>query len=189
MRLDEATTDPTMPDAFETTSGLYSVTRRNVTVLGVDGGRFRQVVAEYGLDKLGDQTPYFTVTGAAWSARPGRMAAEPDMCGQLHGIIRRVFPSLADVIALHLSDPDGVPLHALANGWYWYGNGHEPYPAQWTGLTGPQRAASYLRAPHLDYFDAGLDRAGFEDRANLLRSEWSREASAAIVRHNLPVPS
>ncbi len=41
------------------------------------------------------------------------------MFGCLHRETLSVFPQLKPIIALHLSDSDGVPMHAGANGWYW----------------------------------------------------------------------
>lgn len=41
--------------------------------------------------------------------------------GAVHDLIARYFPDLAPVIALHLSDDEGVPMHAVANARYWLG--------------------------------------------------------------------
>jgi hypothetical protein len=63
----------------------------------------------------GNAKPYFSVTGEiASTSRRGIISA-----GALHREILKTWPSLAKVVALHLSDADGVPLHAEANGWYW----------------------------------------------------------------------
>lgn len=39
--------------------------------------------------------------------------------GCLHGSILKARPDLAPLVALHLSDDTGAPMHAEANGWYW----------------------------------------------------------------------
>lgn len=39
--------------------------------------------------------------------------------GCLHGAILKTRPDLAPLVALHLSDDTGQPMHAEANGWYW----------------------------------------------------------------------
>jgi hypothetical protein len=59
--------------------------------------------------------PYFTLTYT--SHRKGF----PNQCysgGAGHDEILKHYPKFADLAALHLSDIDGVPMHAEANGWY-----------------------------------------------------------------------
>lgn len=67
-----------------------------------------------GLHKLdGNKLPYFSVTAdlvVRWRT---------ESCGGLHREIAQVFPELVPVIAMHLSDSRGVPMHAEANGWYY----------------------------------------------------------------------
>jgi hypothetical protein len=52
--------------------------------------------------------PYFSVTGETKHS-----------CGCLHDEILKSRPDLKPLVDLHLSDLDGVPMHAEANGWYW----------------------------------------------------------------------
>ena len=66
-----------------------------------------------GLQKIGEQTPYFTLT--AEISTDGHEIAG----GCMHEEILKHFKFLADLAALHLSDENGVPMHAEANGWYW----------------------------------------------------------------------
>lgn len=42
-------------------------------------------------------------------------------CGAIHEIILAHFPELAPLVEVHLSEPDGVPMHAEANARYWCG--------------------------------------------------------------------
>jgi hypothetical protein len=71
-------------------------------------------------DERGGCTPAFSVTGEEWLARkPGKFRREPDCVGCIHDIALECFPQLADVVALHLSDVEGVPMHGVANAWYW----------------------------------------------------------------------
>jgi hypothetical protein len=167
-----------------TTYRLLKAERRNIQA---GGERFRLVRAEYGLRQLDDQRPYFTVTGEAWAPGNNRRS-DPDVCGCIHDIVGEIFPDLHDLIRLHLSDVDGVPMHAHANGWYWFsdydGRGGTTPPADWQGLTGAQRAERYLRAP-AGHFDGVSTREQFDARVETLREQWRGEAGAIIDRHVL----
>jgi hypothetical protein len=175
------TTAPiTTRKAESTPAMIHTVARRNV---GAAGNRFSRLTVSYGLQKIGDQTPYFTVTGSGWYGR----RQEPDLSGPIHDVIVAAFPRLADIIALHLSDVDGVPMHAKANGWYWYsdndGRGVGHVSGSWALLTPLQRAENYLRAPGM--FRPGLDRAEFDAHVEALRLTWLVQATDAISTHNL----
>jgi hypothetical protein len=185
-------TDTTTHEAEATPAAMHTVARRQVVA---NGERFRLLTATYGLHKIEAQSPYFTVTGEGWISRPGPMRADdPDVGGAIHSTIAAAFPRLSDLIALHLSNVDGVPMHAEANGWYWYASadrdGDDPLhvPEQYRGLTGSQRAESYLHAP-AGYFPPGLARTGFDALVDGLRLGWLAEAQAAIAAHNLIVPT
>lgn len=60
----------------------------------------------------GNSSPYFSLTATTW--RNGR----EDCAGCMHETILRYFSELGDLAALHLSDIDGKPMHAVTNGWY-----------------------------------------------------------------------
>ena len=42
-------------------------------------------------------------------------------CGAIHDTILKHFPELSPIVKVHLSEPDGVPMHAEANARYWCG--------------------------------------------------------------------
>jgi hypothetical protein len=65
----------------------------------------------------GNHAPYFSITGAVFDAKIHR-GDTITRCGCLHDEILEHFPSLAALVALHLSDINGKPMHAEANGWY-----------------------------------------------------------------------
>ena len=70
-----------------------------------------------GLEHLrGNARPHFSLT--CWEYAPHNRNVECSG-GCAHGLILRHWPELADLAALHLSDDDGVPMHAEGNGWYW----------------------------------------------------------------------
>lgn len=75
------------------------------------------VKAEGGLHFIrGNQLPHFTLTKDAYRL------GFPNQCqsgGCDHETILKIWPRFSDLAALHLSDINGVPMHAESNGWYW----------------------------------------------------------------------
>lgn len=75
----------------------------------------------------GNSLPYFSVGADIY--RPGGRDIEAGGC--LHREVLSLWPDLAPIVALHLSDSNGVPMHAMANGWYqlagYYGGADERY--------------------------------------------------------------
>lgn len=82
----------------------------------------------------------------------------------------------------------GAPLHAEANGWYWYsdydGKGIAYVPAEWRELAPRQRAARYLRATDEELTAAeeaagvqphGMSREQFRAFVDSLRPRWAIE--------------
>jgi len=67
------------------------------------------------LHKIGDQKPYFSLTGRIV------INGRTDISGAIHEKILKYFPQLEDFVSIHLSDIDGKPLHSLENGKYWAG--------------------------------------------------------------------
>lgn len=64
----------------------------------------------------GNHAPYFSLTYDEYekTTRGWRYVAG----GANHDEILKLWPDLADLAAMHLSDMDGAPIHAEANGWY-----------------------------------------------------------------------
>lgn len=63
----------------------------------------------------GNRLPYFSVTGeVAFSG-----ARDCETCGCIHAPILRHWPELAPIVALHLSDSNGVPSHDGGNALYY----------------------------------------------------------------------
>ena len=80
---------------------------------GKPRGKRLTFTVEGGLHYIkGNSAPYFSLTanGCDNGSKFG---------GCCHDVILRHFQQLADLAALHLSDIDGVPNHADANGWYY----------------------------------------------------------------------
>lgn len=177
---------------------------------GVDGYKVPRVFrVEGGLHYLqGNQAPYFSLTYTA------HRKGFPDQCysgGAGHEEIVKRYPQFADLAALHLSDIDGVPMHAEANGWYWLagaiGGAGEQYHggnsmprrsgaecleifAKHCRITIDEAQAIALRVrgeigAHAD--DAAYGREAWRRIMDEMRPRWKQEATAAIERHGLQV--
>lgn len=80
------------------------------------GQRYR-VRAKYGMQKLGDQEPYFSITGE--TQRYGGYWRE-DSFGMLHDTIEAHMPELRGLLKWHLTFQEKGPSHYIANGLYWW---------------------------------------------------------------------
>lgn len=98
----------------ETWSHKYVSVRR----LRANNGWFKRggiICVTAGLSHLrGNARPYFSVTADIAYSR----AHSPRGCGCMHDEVLKYWPTLAPVVALHLCDDTGMPMHAEANGWY-----------------------------------------------------------------------
>lgn len=92
---------------------------RDVGPLYGPNTRYR-VTADAKLYSLGNQAPYFSVTGEELNLRR-RGDDQLVACGCLHDMIVKYWPELEPVIKVHLADEHGVPMHAVANALYWFG--------------------------------------------------------------------
>lgn len=144
----------------------------------------------------------FAVTGELYEGR-GRQTGktryerglEPDSCGAMHETILEWVPELAPVVALHLADPNGVPMHAVANGWHFYSGdarrweqrqveaGKSWYAREYE-MSDHDRAARALHIPPAD-LPTGLNWAEFEEFAESLRERWQESARTAreLIKH------
>ncbi len=124
----------------------------------------------------GNRLPSFTVTGET------RLNGREDSCGCLHDDISKAWPVLAPVIVLHLSDSDGQPTYAEANGWYWLagffgGAGERYHGASGIGAKDPEECLQIF-ANHV--------RVSREEARRLALQDWSfgvtfAEAKPAFV--------
>src|SRR4051812_32111525 len=78
----------------------------------VEGGE--RYVVRFGMVKIGQQSPYFSITCDTY--KHGRMVAG----GCQHGVVERLWPDLYRLIRWHLCDQDGIPMHYISNGRYWF---------------------------------------------------------------------
>lgn len=116
--------------------------------------------------------------------------------GCCHEHILKLKPELAPFEALHLSDVEGVPMHAASNAWHWFqGAFPEAADSPYHGGTGssgkpPMECrrifADYIRATpeQVEQIAALMPRSQAELRAVLedlgFPEQWKREAQAAI---------
>lgn len=85
-----------------------------------DGYDYKGVV-EYGMHYLeGNSLPYFSITASTWRKKSNRKFWDEDSCGCLHELVAKRKKLLAPLISFHLSDQNGLPMHYLENGYYWY---------------------------------------------------------------------
>ncbi len=77
----------------------------------------RLVYALGGLHYIhGNAAPYFSLTIESWRIEHGQQIE--DSFGAAHEELLTIWPELAPLAALHLSDWHGVPMHAADNGFY-----------------------------------------------------------------------
>lgn len=135
----------------------------------------------------GNAQAHFSVTAEEYEGRK----REPVSCGCLHDMILQHAPEFAPAVALHLSDADGAPMHAEANGWYWAG-GHAEYRRE--GVPGqPAIPNTAILATHLRVSQdeaqrlilavlAGLmSKSQFGEYVAQQRDRWRREAGEVLV--------
>lgn len=111
--------------------------------------------------------PHGTWSGAA-QFRNGR---EADMGGCIHEAIIDAFVGLKPIVDLHLSDPSGAPMHAEANGWYFYRD-YEGQPVDPNHVV----ACRHLRVSSIP---SGLTREEFGAFVDDQRERWAAEAAKA----------
>lgn len=156
----------------------------------------------------GNHAPYFTITTEVHQkGYPDRFWSG----GADHETILKRFPRFADLVALHLSDIDGVPMHAVENGWYslagalggageeYHRGNAESYGRMDVSPDGCLQAfADHLRidltraAEIRDEF-RNEELTGAEAKARLaeivdgLRVDWKRQADEVRERHHLAI--
>ena len=101
-----------------------------------EDGETYSLTVNGGLNYLkANRSPYFSITASQYRKnKNGRWVDDcfgygrwvDDCFGCCHDLIEKQFPNkFTDLIALHLSDMDGAPMHAAENAWYHAGGcGH-----------------------------------------------------------------
>jgi hypothetical protein len=150
-------------------------------------GDFLVITAELRLDHstLSDG---FAITADLWEKRGNRSGKsrwkagrEQDAGGCMHDEILRAAPSLRPLVTVHCADPDGTPMHAVANGWYFYSGKASQHDKPWDnpeGLSDLARGARALSIPAED-LPADMDHDAFVAFAESLRPHWAEQAKVA----------
>lgn len=85
------------------------------------GTKYRLDVTAELVHREGNAKPYFSITGNMdRQSKNGRWMF--DSCGVIHEAILEKFPHLQPLVNVHLSDDNGVPMHAYANAAYHAGS-------------------------------------------------------------------
>jgi hypothetical protein len=120
----------------------------------------------------GNSAPHFSITGAIDKSIAGVKTREVSG-GCIHPEIKKHFPGeFDDIIKLHLSDIDGVPMYAVENGFYFFqqdsGKGYD-----------------YIRVPRDKRDFMQHTKQDFVDLVDSMRPTWKAEAIRAIEKHSL----
>jgi hypothetical protein len=158
-------------------------------------GDYVEITAEE-RDSSGNLSAGFSITLSGWEKRGTRKGRsrkfntygnlrDTDYGGADHETILAAAPELAPIVTAHLADPDGTPMHGVANGWYFYTGESEAYERQHYGEeyvkrqgTPHERAARALHIAPED-LPTGLDRDGFAAFCEGLAGRWAGQAQAA----------
>jgi hypothetical protein len=155
------------------------------TIAGEEYGETKplEIIVKAELVKRGGNSlPYFSITGTI--KKTDKRYRDPVItCGAIHDEILEHFPELEPLVTVHLSEPDGQPMHAEANARYWaglctYADGSP------MGEYKPRMLAEHLQADRKTAeevkkgFEMGLPWERITDTLKL-NELWSEQAAAA----------
>lgn len=106
--------------------------------------------------------------------------------GCMHDKVLEYFPEMADIVALHLSDIDGMPMYAVENGWYHITREFEN-GCKYLRLS----KESIERLKNEVYFAENSTqtmKGRFEDFIESMKPIWKAEADAVIEKYDLKQP-
>lgn len=146
-------------------------------------GKRRRININIQLTQLGEQKPYFSITANVYEAT-GKRGRPTLLCsGSCHEQIQAITSHFDDVIALHLSDINGVPMHAVANGAYWMGN------SKYQGFDA-SKAKAHFRCNNEELKEAykAMKENRLADYVNTtFVPRWKQEADAVIQKYKLTI--
>lgn len=134
-----------------------------------------------------ESNPYFSCTGVLVSGIRKNETEKgiPDkawlMAGCLHDEILKVSKDFADIISLHLSDENGVPMYASENGYYYYSQGQIDVLADHLRIS---REDAQKLASNLDGIkEYELKMAMFLTFVSAQKERWKREAENILSKY------
>jgi hypothetical protein len=109
--------------------------------------------------------------------------------GCCHEDILRTYPELSEVVAMHLSDIDGVPMYAVENGYYWLQalQGENQYE-KGNDKNYLQMFASYVRISEGEarkLKDRIKNKGDFSVWVESQKARWKKEAEDCIKNNHL----
>ncbi len=150
----------------------------------VDNGQTFKLVVEGGLHYIkGNTKPYFTITANQF-IKKGNNRFYDYAGGCLHDEIRKAFGNrFDDLIALHLSDIDGSPMHSIENGAYWLGfSDYQGFDIEKAskhfGLSKDEMMTEWFKI---------IKKSDVKALCDKLSKTWQDRAKACIDRLNLKV--
>ena len=150
------------------------------------------------LSKIGNQLPLFSIT--AEERTDLRLTA----WGCMHKEILEAYPDIADLVALHLSDINGVPMHAVENGWYWLASSMGLPTVEYKHADQKEAFDFFCNHCRISAIEADTIRARMRELYELtdthetakcewveicesMKPRWKEEADAAIEKYQLKV--
>lgn len=139
------------------------------------------IIAKIRLDdecKNGHQD--FSITGDIYVAGKQRTDKNHIAGGCIHDEILKHFPEFEIFINLHLCDYKGIPMHAVANGFYHLQNGFEGTPP----TKFKEKYCKYYRVSSYQFHELSKSESQLQFALNLQRvgvlRRWEKEANEAI---------
>lgn len=149
-----------------------------------ENGQTYRLIVEGGLNYIkGNRKPYFSITATRY-IKKGNNRFYEDACGCLHDDISKVFNGrFDDLIAMHLADMDGQPMHAYENGAYWLGfsdyQAFDPKIAsKHFGLSEEEMRAYWMQIIKKDDVKQLCDK---------LAPTWQKRANDCIKKYSLQI--
>lgn len=134
-----------------------------------------------------ESKPYFSCTGTLVSGirKNETESGVPDIAwissGCMHDEISKVTDEFNDIIALHLSDENGVPMYAYENGYYYYSEGKIDVLADHLRIS--KEDAQKLASTLDDINEVDLKMAAFLTFVNAQKERWKHEAENILSKY------
>lgn len=141
----------------------------------------------YGLEWLrGNKEPYFTITGEGWHATKDgerdKRYSDMEFGGACHDTILKAFPDMKDLVDLHLSNQNGVPMHAVENGWFFM---QHPEKFSTSVLAGHLRVTED-EVKHLS--ETCKTKEDFAKVVEEMKPRWKSEARDVMKKYGISMP-